>query len=76
MDEEGGCGGKVQYAETEEDEEDHAEEDEEECSDEETDGSRTANKKNRWRVVVVWTNTTKKEAYRWYKTTRIIQEIL
>ena len=55
--------GKVEYAETEEDEEDHAEEDEEECLDEETDGSRTAYKKNRWRVVAVWTNTTKNEAY-------------
>ena len=51
-------------AETEEDEEDDAEEDEEEFSDEETDESRTAYKKNRWRIVVVWTNTTKKEAYR------------
>ena len=63
MDGEGGCGGKVEYAETEEDEEDDAEEDEENFR-EETDGSRTAYKKNRWRVVAVWTNTTKKEAYR------------
>ena len=51
--------------ETEEDEEDLSEEDEEEFSDEEeTDGSRTAYKKNRWRVVAIWTNTTKKEAYK------------
>ena len=64
MDGEGGCGRKVECVETEDDEEDHAEEDEEECLDEETDGSRTAYKKNRWRVVAVWTNTTKKEAYR------------
>ena len=64
MDGEGGCGGKDGRTETEEEEEDIAEEDEEECSDEETDGSRTAYKKNRWRVVAVWTNTTKKEAYR------------
>ena len=41
------------------------EEGEEESSgEEETDGSRAAYKKNRWRVVAVWTNTTKKEAYR------------
>ena len=64
MDGGGGCGGKDGNVETEEDEEDLAEEDEEEFSDEEeTDGSRTAYKKNRvW--VAVWTNTTKKEAYR------------
>ena len=56
MDGEGGSGGKVEYAEMEEDEDDDVEEDEEECSDEEeTDGSRTAYKKNRWRVVAVWT---------------------
>ena len=51
MDGEGGCGGKDGNAETEEDEEDLDEEDEEEFSDEEeTDGSRTAYKKNRWRA--------------------------
>ena len=61
----GGCGGKDGNVETEEDEEDLDEEDEEEFSeDDETDGSRTAYKKNRWRIVIVWTNTTKKEAYR------------
>ena len=65
MDREGGSGGKVGYAEFEEDEDDDVEEDEEELSDEEeTDGSRAAYKKNRWRVVAVWTNTTKKEAFR------------
>ena len=64
MDGEGGSSVKAEYGATEEDEEDYVEEDEEECSDEETDGSRTAYKKNRWRVVAVWTNTTKKEAYR------------
>ena len=31
---------------------------------EETDESRPTYKKNRWRVVAVWTNTTKKGAYR------------
>jgi len=57
MDGEGGCGGKDGRTETEEEEEDIAEEDEEECSDEEeTDGSRTTYKKNRWRVVAVWTH--------------------
>ena len=61
MDGEGGSDGKVEYAETQEDEDDDVEEDEEELSDEEeTDGSRAAYKKNRWRVVAVWTNTTKK----------------
>ena len=35
---------------TEEDDDDYVEEDEEEFSDEETDGSRTAYKKNRWRA--------------------------
>ena len=65
MDGEGGSGRKVEYAKTEEDEDDVFEEDEEESSgEEETDGSRAADKKNRWRVVAVWTNTTKKEAYR------------
>ena len=50
--------------ETEEDEDDDVEEDEEEFSEEEeTDGSRASYKKNRWRVVAVWTNVTKKEAY-------------
>ena len=65
MDGEGGSGGKVEHAEIEENEDDDVEEDEEELSDEEeTDGSQAAYKKNRWRVVVVWTNVTKKEAYR------------
>ena len=61
----GGCGGKDGNVETEEDEEDLDAEDEEEFSDEEeTDGSRTAYKKNRWRVVAVWTHITKMEAYK------------
>ena len=65
IDGEGGTGGKVEYADNEEDEDDDFEEDEEESSGEdETDGSRAAYKKNRWSVVAVWTNTTKKEAYR------------
>ena len=65
MDGEGGSGVKVEYADNEEDEDDVFEEDEEESSgEEETDGSRAAYKKNRWRVVAVWTNTWKKEAYR------------
>ena len=65
MDGEGGCGGKDGRTETEEEEEDIAEEDEEECSDEEeTDGSRTTYKKNRWRVVAVWTNITTQEVYK------------
>ena len=51
IDGEGGCGGKDGNAETKEDEEDLDEEDEEECSDEEeTDGSRTAHKKDKWRA--------------------------
>ena len=51
MDGEGGSGGKVEYVEIEEDEDYDVEEYEEELSDEEeTDGSRTAYKKNRWRA--------------------------
>ena len=65
MDGVGGSGAKAEHAETEEDEDDDVEEDEEESSEEEEpDGSRASYKKNRWRVVAVWTNVTKQEAYR------------
>ena len=61
----GGSGAKVEQAATEEDEDDDVDEEEEEWSEEaETDGSRATYNKNKWRVVAVWTNVTKKEAYR------------
>ena len=57
-------GAKVDQVATEEDEDDGVDEDEEWSEEEETDGSRASYNKNNWRVVAVWTNFTKKEAYR------------
>ena len=60
-----GCSdAKVDQAATEEDDDDDVDEDEEWSEKEETDGSRATYKKNKWRIVAVWTNVTKKEEYR------------
>ena len=65
MDGVGGSDAKVEQTATEEDEADDVDDEEEQLSqEEETDGSRATYNKNIWRVIAVWTNVTKKEAYR------------
>ena len=65
MEGKGGSVAKVEQAATKEDEANDVDEEEEEQSEEEeTDGSQVTYSKNKWRVIAVWTNVTKKEAYR------------